>query len=128
FDRFAEFVVDERGELPRALRRLDMRAWGRQRQHLHRDAVLVENAGAVCEVAMAADRDVVVARIVDNRVAVGVDGDANARSPRPERVQVFRWVVMVMKINNCHDCSLTWRPALPPGPSLAPTPRGLTPI
>ena len=68
----AERVVYQRSELHRAPRRLDVRPRRGQRDDLHVDAVLVEHAGAIGEIAMAADGDVVVARVVQDRVAFRV--------------------------------------------------------
>src|SRR5262249_29393748 len=64
------------------------------------DTVLRQNLLAILDVAMPANGDVVIARIVNERIALGVDRDADRARPRPQRVQICRRIKMVVKIND----------------------------
>ena len=57
----------------------------------------------VRDVAMAAHHDVVVARIVDDRIAVGVVRDLERAAGRSERVEVLGRVVVIVKVDDRHE-------------------------
>ena len=116
-DRFPELVVHHRRERRRVSRRLDVRSRRRQRHDLHRDAVLVQHVLPVREIAMSADGDVVVARIVKVRVAVFIDGDLDAALSRLQRLHVLRRIVMIVKVDHGHaHVSTGNRPEVRPPP------------
>ena len=102
-DRLPELVVHHRRERRRVARRLDVRPRRRQRHDLHRHAVFVEHILPVREVAMSADGNVVVARVMQVRIAVFIDGDLDAALSRLQRLHVSRWVVMVVKVDHGHE-------------------------
>ena len=123
---FAEFVVDKRGELRGALRRLDLRTRRGQRGDLHGDAVLVEHIGAIREIAVAAHGDVVVAGVMDHRIAVRIGRHPHAAAARSQGVEILRWVVVVVEINYRHltdSGSVTIGVGVnsDPGPTLTPS-------
>ena len=86
-----------------------MRPRRRQRDDLGVDALLVEHGLAVRDVAMPGDHDVVVAGIVDDRIAVGVDGDVERTARRRERVEVFGRVIVIMEVDDGHGRSIVLR-------------------
>ena len=51
---------------------------------------------------MAGHGDVVVAGIVDARIAVVVDGDFDGAGAGAQRVEVFGRIVVIVKVNDGH--------------------------
>jgi hypothetical protein len=51
---------------------------------------------------MPGDGDVVIAGIVDTRVAIFVDGDLNSAGSRSQRVEIGRGIEVVMEIDGPH--------------------------
>ncbi len=106
-----ERVVHEAREADGALGRLDVRAGRRERDHLRVDAFLLEHVLAIRDVAMPAHRDVVVARIVETRIALGVDRQLDDAVARLERVEVFRRIEVVVNVNQHGLWSEMWEDA-----------------
>src|SRR5262249_46994978 len=78
-------------------------AGGGERDHLRVHAELVEHRLPVGDVAVAAHHDVVVARVVDDRVARAVGGERERAAGRAQGVQVLRRVVMVVDVDDRHS-------------------------
>ena len=83
-------------------RRLDVRPGRRERDDLRVHAFLLEHLLAVRDVAMPGDRDVVVAGVVDVRVACRVDRDADDALAGAERVEVLGRIEVVVDVNDRH--------------------------
>src|SRR5688572_24140551 len=77
-----------------------MHARGRERQHLARDAMLIEHAFAVVEVAVARNENVVVARVMQTRVSLGVEVHPYLEPAGLDRVQVLRRVIVIVKVDD----------------------------
>ena len=60
---------------------------------------LLEHVLAIRDVAVAAHRDVVVARIVETRIALGVDRELDGAVAGLERVEVFGRIEVVVDVN-----------------------------
>ncbi len=80
-DHFCKSVVDQTRQAHGSLGRLDVGAGRSEGNHLRVHAVPDQHLLAIIYVAMARDGDVVVARIVQARIPLSVDGNAHgARS------------------------------------------------
>src|SRR5262245_18118289 len=64
--------------------------------------MIVQHALPVCDVTMAATHDVVVAGIMDDRIPMVVNRDLQDAAGRLECVEIFRRVVVVVKIDDGH--------------------------
>src|SRR5208282_5529950 len=81
-------VVDERGEASGIRGGLDVRSGGGERNDLGVDAGFGEHALAIVDIAMAANGDVVIAGVVEARIAVIVHGDAHVAGAGAKGVDV----------------------------------------
>jgi hypothetical protein len=70
-----ESVIDESREFDRQRGFLDMRSGGREAENLRVDPVFFEHTLAIHDVAVSAHGDVVIARIVQHRISLGIDRD-----------------------------------------------------
>ena len=61
---------------------------------------IVQHFAADLEVALAGDGDVVIAGIVEQRVAVIVDGDFDRAFAGLQRFQISGRIVMIVKVND----------------------------
>ena len=66
----SEFVVDDPGQLNRPLGGFHMGSGSGHGEHLHVDAGLIQDLGPEVHIAMTGNHDVVVAGIVQQRIAV----------------------------------------------------------
>src|SRR5262249_16472379 len=85
-DDTREGVIDDASELGRAKRLLDVCTRCRQCEHLHVDAGLLEHLRAIRDVAVAANGDVVVTGIVQQRISSRVNGQLDSAGPLSDRV------------------------------------------
>ncbi len=95
-----ERVVHEPGQGGGARRRLDVRARRREGQYLQVHALALQHLLAIGDVAVPAHGNVVVARVADDRIALVVGGQLHGRGALPQRVEVFRRIVVVVKIDD----------------------------
>ena len=70
---------------------------------------LVQYAEPVGNIPVAAHHDVVVARIVHDRIARVVVRDLQTAARRLERLQVLRRVIVIVKIDDAHGGTLAER-------------------
>jgi hypothetical protein len=89
-------------QFDRDLRRLDVRARRRERDDLRVHVMLVEHVLPVRDVAMPANHHVVVARVMHDRVALGVVRESSGSFPRRKGVEVLRRIVVIVKVDNLH--------------------------
>src|ERR1700688_1307724 len=101
-DHRGEGVVDQAGQPHRLRRRLHVGPGSGQAQHLGVHPQLLQQLLAVVDVVVAADGDVVVARVVQARVALGVDGDPHIGVAGAQRVEVRRRVEVVVAVDHGH--------------------------
>src|SRR5262249_13200085 len=92
----------QRGKASRARRGFDVRSRGREGQDLRVDTEVLQDLLAVIDIAMAGDGDVVVAGIVDARIAVVVDVNLHGAARLAERGEVGGRIVVVVKVNDGH--------------------------
>jgi hypothetical protein len=97
-----ELVVDQRRQSDGRRRRLHVRTRRRQGEDLHRHAVLVQDFLPVAEIAMAAHGDIEIARVMEHRIAVGVDGHSDAALAGLQCQQVLRRIEVAMKVDDAH--------------------------
>src|SRR5207249_9415975 len=83
-----------------ARQRLDVRAGRREGQHLPVHALAREHLLAIGDVAVAAHRDVVIARIADDRIAVGVGRQLYRRGSAAQCFEILGWVVVVVEVDD----------------------------
>ncbi len=98
-----ERVVHQRRKFHGVCGRFHVRPGSRQRNHLHVDAVFCEFAFAKIDVAMPAHRDVVIAGIMQPRIALRVEINFHHARTRAQRIQIRRRIVMIVNINNRHS-------------------------
>ena len=98
-DDLREAVVDQARERDRHRWLFHMRSRCSQAEEL-RDAELLHDGGAIGDVAMAAHGDVVVAGIVQSRVAVVVDGDLHVARAGAKRVEVGSGIEVIVEVND----------------------------
>ena len=109
-DKEAAFIGDDAGKgVIAEVRQADggrrlfyMRAWRSERDNLRIDAGGAQHLLAVVDVAVAAHGDVVVAGIVQSRIFLCVIGDADGAWSLFNGLDVFRWIVMIMKVDDWH--------------------------
>ncbi len=77
--------------------------------HLRVDAFLLEHALAIRDVAMSAHGDVVVAGIVQARIALGVDRQLDGAVAGLERVEVLGRIEVVVNVNQHVVAVGEWR-------------------
>src|SRR5438876_5830502 len=79
-----------------------MRARRREAEHLPINAMLVQHGLAISDVAMTAHSDVVVARVMQNRVAVAVDRHLNSARSGAERVEIRLRIKVIVEVDDLH--------------------------
>jgi hypothetical protein len=96
-------IVDVLRHLDGRRRLFEVRARRGERDHLLVDAVFLQHAFAEVEIAMAGHEDVVVARIMQPRIALGVEVHADSRGAFLDRGKILGRVVMIVEVD-FHEC------------------------
>src|SRR5205814_1907983 len=107
-DDASEGVIHQAGKADGGRRLFYMRARRGESDDLGIDAGVTQDLLAVVDVTMAGDCDVVVAGIMQARISRGIVRDADRAWSLFNGLDVLRRVVVIMKVDRGHSCSVLW--------------------
>src|SRR5262249_43299451 len=102
-DGTSKSVIYQPRELNGCGRFLDVCPRCGEANHLHVDSVLTHGLFAHVEVTMTGNGNVIVPGIVKTGILVAVVGDVDGARSQLQSFDVFRWIVMIVEINDRHQ-------------------------